>query len=176
MTQPTFWRRTIRSFGFNLIMNAALGETLFVIGRWTPPYPLYLHAASVVTLVVSIFLYRWTTSVPHAARSTRSFLETAPVNAEFLFYLFITSENCDALVGDLEERYRLIRRKFGQRRADFWYWTQALRSVGPIVWAWMKKSFAKPFVAVAGWAIAKGILGHDSWLAALVEVWRRIRS
>ena len=99
-----------------------------------------------------------------------------PINAEFLFYLFMTPHDCDALVGDLEERFKLIRKKFGKRRADFWYWTQAIRSVGPIVWAWMKKSFAKPFVAAAGWAIAKGVVAHDSWLAAVLEVWKRIRS
>jgi hypothetical protein len=99
-----------------------------------------------------------------------------PLNAQFLFYLFLDTRNCDALVGDLDERYKLIHNKFGQRRANFWYWIQAIRSVGPIAWAWMKTSLAKPFVAVAGWAIAKGFVAHDSWLAAVVEVWRRIRS
>lgn len=81
-----------------------------------------------------------------------------PLNAEFLFYLFLDAQNCDALVGDLEERYRLIYKKFGQRRANFWYWTQAIRSVGPIVWAWMKK-----------------VLKTLSGLAALLELYRRIR-
>jgi hypothetical protein len=62
-----------------------------------------------------------------------------PLNAEFLFYLFMTPQDCDALVGDLEERYKLIHKRFGRRRANFWYWTQAVTSVGPIVWAWAKK-------------------------------------
>jgi hypothetical protein len=99
---------------------------------------------------------------------------TPPVNAEFLFYLFMTPQNCDALVGDLEERYKLIYKKFG-RRANFWYWTQAIYSVGPIVWAWAKKVSLKPVVAVVGWAVGKGLLGHDGWLAALVELLKRIR-
>jgi hypothetical protein len=99
---------------------------------------------------------------------------TPPSNAEFLFYLFLDAKNCDALVGDLEERYRTIGKKFGKRRADFWYWTQAIRSVGPIVWAWGKKLVMKPLIGVIGWAIARGIIGHDSWLAVVVEVWRRI--
>ncbi len=30
-------------------------------------------------------------------------------NAEFLFYLFLDAKNCDALVGDLEERYKIVR-------------------------------------------------------------------
>ena len=99
-----------------------------------------------------------------------------PLNAEFLFYLFMTPQNCDALVGDLEERYKLIHKRFGRRRANFWYWTQTVSSLGPIVWAWAKKVVMKPAIAFAGWAVAKGLVGHDSWLAALVELWRRVRS
>ena len=60
--------------------------------------------------------------------------------------------------GDLEERYRIIRRKFGTRRAAFWYWTQAIRSVGPIAWLAIKK-------------LTKAATG----LATLVEMYRRIR-
>jgi hypothetical protein len=99
-----------------------------------------------------------------------------PLNAEFLFYLFMTPQNCDALVGDLEERFKLIHKRFGRRRANFWYWTQTVMSIWPIAWAWAKKASLKPIVAVVGWAVAKGLLGHDSWLAALVELWKRVRS
>ena len=99
-----------------------------------------------------------------------------PSKAEFLFYLFMTPQNCDAIVGDLEERYRLIRKKFGKRRADFWYWTQAMRSLGPVAWAWTKKVLIKRVAALVCWSVAKGLLGHDSWLAALVEIWKSIRS
>jgi hypothetical protein len=99
-----------------------------------------------------------------------------PFNAEFLFYLFLTPQNCDALVGDLEERYKLMHKRFGRRRANFWYWTQTVTSVGPIVWAWGRKVVMKPVVAILGWAVAKGLLGHDSWLAALVELWKKVRS
>ena len=53
-----------------------------------------------------------------------------PPNAQFLFYLFLDAQNCDAIVGDLEERYRLIHKRFDARRANFWYWTQAIRSHG----------------------------------------------
>lgn len=82
-----------------------------------------------------------------------------PVNASFLLYLFYDAQNCDALVGDLEERYRLIRKRFGTRRANFWYWTQVLRSLAPL-----------------GWAATKRLLKAASGVAALVEMWRRIRS
>lgn len=91
--------------------------------------------------------------------SSRNVRLRPPVNAEFLFYLFYDARNCDALVGDLEERYKLINRKFGAHRANFWYWTQVLRSLAPL-----------------GWAATKRFLKAASGVAALVEMWRRIRS
>ena len=99
----------------------------------------------------------------------------APPNAEFLFYLFMDGKKCDALVGDLEERYKLVHKKFGARRANFWYWTQAMRSVGPIAWAWVKKIVMKPAVAAITWAAAKHLLKDGSWLVMMAEVWKRIR-
>jgi len=98
------------------------------------------------------------------------------LNAEFLLYLFLDPTNCDAIVGDLEERYRKILGKFGKHRANFWYWTQAIRSVWPIAWAWAKKTTLKPLIGVIAWAVAKGLLDRDSWVAAFVELFRRIRS
>ena len=98
-----------------------------------------------------------------------------PPNAAFLFYLLMTAQNCDALVGDLEERYKLIRKKFGRRRANFWYWTQTVMSLWPIAWAWAKKVVMKPVIGIVGWAVAKGLVGYDSWLA-LVELWKKVRS
>lgn len=100
----------------------------------------------------------------------------SPVIAEYLFYLFMDAQKCDALVGDLEERYKLIHKKFGQRRANFWYWTQALSSVLPIVWAWAKKVVMKPVVAAITWAAARHLLKDNSWLVIVAEVWKRIRS
>lgn len=99
-----------------------------------------------------------------------------PINAEFLFSLLLDSKNCDALVGDLTERYRLIHQKFGPRKANVWYWSQAIRSVVPIAWAWAKKAALKPVIGVIAWAVAKNLIGHDSWLVALVEMWKKIRS
>lgn len=103
-------------------------------------------------------------------------IEHPPRTAEFLFYLFLDAKNCDALVGDLEERYKIIHQTFGARRANFSYWTQAIRSVGPIAWAWAKRMLLKPVIGVIGWALARGLVGHDSWLTAVVEILKRIRS
>jgi hypothetical protein len=133
------------------------------------PLILAMGLTSVLFHIVDLFLAR---AVQRSGR-----LQTRPpLNAEYLFYLFMTPQNCYAFVGDLEERYRLICRKFGRRRADFWYWTQTAMSLGPVVWAWAKKIVLKPVLGIAGWAVAKGLVGHDGWLATVVELWKRIRS
>lgn len=98
-----------------------------------------------------------------------------PLDAEFLFFLFYDPQRCDALVGDLEERYKLIHTKFGKRRADFWYWTQALQSVGPIVWAWTKRAALKPVLSILAWAVGKNLIAQDSLWGLVVDLWRRIR-
>src|SRR5258707_941252 len=94
-----------------------------------------------------------------------------PVSADFL----LAPQNVSALLGDLQERHKVIHKKFGKRRADLWYWTQAIRSVGPIVWAWAKKAALKPVIGVIAWAVTKGLVGNDSWLTTLVAIWKRIR-
>jgi hypothetical protein len=119
------------------------------------------------------FIMRWQSR--HRLPSSYVKNVAPPLNAEFLFYLVLDAQNCNALVGDLEERYRIIYKKFGPRKANFWYWTQAIRSVGPIASAWMKKAARKPVIGVIAWAVAKGLIGHHGWLAALVEIWKRIR-
>jgi hypothetical protein len=80
-------------------------------------------------------------------------------NVKFQFYSFLDAQNCHAFLGDLEERYRHIHKTVGKRRADFWYWTQAIRSLGPIAWAATKK-----------------MMKSTTGLAALVELYRKVRS
>jgi hypothetical protein len=78
-----------------------------------------------------------------------------PSDAEFLLYLFISKKDSEAVAGDLEERWRKIKKKFGVRRANFWYWTQVIRSLWPF-----------------GLAAVKRVSG----LLALIEMWRKMRS
>jgi len=96
-------------------------------------------------------------------------------NLGLIFALFTSIQNSDALVGDLEERCKLVADKIGTRRANFWYCTQVIRSFGPIACAWTKKAALKPVIGVIAWAVAKGLVNSDSWLVALVEIWKRIR-
>jgi len=57
-----------------------------------------------------VFLY-------HMAQQKASRQQSTSLDAKYLFHVFLDRQNCDALVGDLEERYSLIRKEFGQRRA-----------------------------------------------------------
>jgi hypothetical protein len=132
--------------------------------------PWFIH----FNVYILAFLYFIVSAARISSRERSRVASRPPLNAQFLFYLFMTPQNCDALVGDLVERYKLIHKKFGRRRANFWYWTQTAMSLGPIVWAWAKRVVMKPVLALLGWAVAKGLVGHDSWLAAVVELWRRV--
>ena len=62
-----------------------------------------------------------------------------PLNAEFLLYLFLSKKDSEAVAGDLEERWRKIKKKFGVHRANFWYWTQVIRSLWPFGLAAVKR-------------------------------------
>jgi hypothetical protein len=115
---------------------------------------------TLVSAFLSVFTLSWVISLDliRALRNRGQAKIRPPLNAEFLFYIFLDPKNCDALVGDLEERYGLIRKKFGASRANFWYWTQTIRSVGPIASAWLKN-------------VLKGATG----MTAVIELLRRIR-
>ncbi|MGY6277843.1 permease prefix domain 2-containing transporter [Methylomonas sp. MgM2] len=69
--------------------------------------------------------------------SAESFYAIAepPSWAQYLLYLFIPRKNREALLGDLEEDYREVYRKFGKNKAIFFYWSQALRSIWPLLCA-----------------------------------------
>ncbi len=94
-----------------------------------------------------------------------------PINAEFLFHLFMTAQSADAIVGDLGEKYKRHLRKYGCGRARFWYCVQTFISLKPIIWAWIKK----PLTTLATMAAAKGLIGHDGWIAAAIEFVKRLR-
>ena len=162
-----------------LLVMIAPGVTL--AGAPIPPYPggkvgtddSWSTGFTLVIATAAIgFFVAW---FSHDKKTPRRHNPEPPHVGEFCFYLFLTPQNCDALVGDLQERYGIICRKFGKRHADFWYWIQAIRSVGPIAWAWGKKIVMKPLIGVIGWAVAKGLIQHNSWLATLAELFRKIR-
>lgn len=85
---------------------------------------------------------------------TKTLRKSHPLNGEFLLYLLLSKNDSKATANDLEERWGKIKKKFGVRRANFWYWTQVIRSLWPF-----------------GVAAAKRVSG----LVALIEAWRRLR-
>ena len=85
---------------------------------------------------------------------TKRLNRNPPVSGEYLLYLFLSKKDSEAVAGDLEERWRKIKKKFGVRRANFWYWTQVVRSLWPF-----------------GVAAAKRVSG----LLAVIEAWRKLR-
>jgi hypothetical protein len=57
-----------------------------------------------------------------------------PATAHFLLRLVVASKSQEDVLGWIEERYRLDVQKFGPRRAKQLFWSQTLRSIGPLVW------------------------------------------
>jgi hypothetical protein len=78
-----------------------------------------------------------------------------PFAAEWLIALLMSSRRAAALLGDLEEKFNRNIESRGVRRARALYWSEALRSIGPILWAKAKK------------------LGV---IAVIAEMWRRTHS
>jgi hypothetical protein len=134
------------------------------LGLRTDILELVVSVALLPLIVVMIIPLRlWHETVPAIVRRQEHLkgkkrCGRPTLNAEFLFYLFLDKQNCDAIVGDLEERFTLILAKVGKHRANLWYWSQAVSSVGPIMWAAMK-----------------GTVKKVSGVSALMELYRKIR-
>lgn len=62
-------------------------------------------------------------------------LNRPPKTAEYLIYLLISRKNREVMLGDLEEDFQEVRKKFGLRKAKFHYWFQVLRSIPPLIGA-----------------------------------------
>ncbi|MCQ8118212.1 permease prefix domain 2-containing transporter [Methylomonas rosea] len=62
-----------------------------------------------------------------------------PKIAEYILYLFIPKANRNAILGDLEEDYREVYKKFGLKKAQFFYWWQLIISIWPFISAGILK-------------------------------------
>lgn len=160
----------------HMLYGSPMGNVFTGLWQWVSKSPILATVSTLVWVFGSTYIGLLIAKLWIYRAPSRQWRIGPPLNAEFLFYLFMTPQNCDAIVGDLEERFKLIHKKFGRRRANFWYWTQAVRSLGPVVWAWGKKMSLKPIIGLVAWAGAKGLIGHDGWLAAIVEMWKQVRS
>jgi hypothetical protein len=60
-------------------------------------------------------------------------LDAPPKLAEYLIYLFFPRKDREAILGDLEEDFHEVHKKFGLRQARLQYWAQVFRSLWPII-------------------------------------------
>jgi hypothetical protein len=56
-----------------------------------------------------------------------------PTAAEFVLHLFLPKQDRQVMIGDLIEEYKLMFSRFGKPCADFWFCTQVIRSVWPLL-------------------------------------------
>jgi hypothetical protein len=56
-------------------------------------------------------------------------------NVRFLFDLFMRQDDCDAIVGDLDEGFVSLKARNDHHRAVMWYWKQVIRSLAAVIWA-----------------------------------------
>jgi len=62
---------------------------------------------------------------------------------EILLGLLTTTSQVEVIVGDLEERYRMIAEQSGTRAARRWYWSEISRCLVPLARSALKR--------VSGW-------------------------
>jgi hypothetical protein len=58
---------------------------------------------------------------------------TPPVLPRLLITAATPAADCDSIVGDLFEEYNLRVQSIGRVRSDLWYWSQAIRSIPPLL-------------------------------------------
>jgi hypothetical protein len=56
-----------------------------------------------------------------------------PANLEFILHLLMSRADCEALIGDLEEQYRILVERLGKTKADLWYTKQVSTSIWPLL-------------------------------------------
>jgi hypothetical protein len=62
-----------------------------------------------------------------------------PANLDFILYFLMSRADCDALIGDLQERYSHLVERLGKVRADLWYAKQVSASVWPLLSSWVRR-------------------------------------
>ncbi|MDH3890603.1 MAG: hypothetical protein OEV49_05930 [candidate division Zixibacteria bacterium] len=58
-----------------------------------------------------------------------------PTHAEYVLNLLLSKADRETIIGDFAEEFATrIQPKFGQKRAEVWYWTQVYKSLVSIIW------------------------------------------
>ncbi|HEY6807113.1 MAG TPA: hypothetical protein VI306_26280 [Pyrinomonadaceae bacterium] len=78
-----------------------------------------------------------------------------PINVEFVLHLLLTSDEQDAVIGDLLERYVVKYDHLGKWRTDVWFCVEVLRSV----WPFLKRTVGK----------VSGLMLLGEWLRKMIH-------
>lgn len=78
-----------------------------------------------------VFAEAWATD--QSWRPTETTKASAPKWGTYLLYLFLSRQERDGLLGDLEEGYQEVHTRFGTWAARVWYWKQVLTSLWPLL-------------------------------------------
>jgi hypothetical protein len=66
-------------------------------------------------------------------------VETPPKFGEYLLYFFLSKQDRINLLGDLEEDFREVHKKFSRWPAKILYYKQVICSIGPVIWKRLAK-------------------------------------
>lgn len=76
---------------------------------------------------------------PELQAGPASYATSLPKSAKFILLLIPKSQR-EHLIGDLEEEYNtIVLPEYGVRKARGWYWWQVAISVGPLLWAQIRR-------------------------------------
>lgn len=93
-----------------------------------------------------------------------------PRNYELLLHLFLPRDQCEFIVGDLEERYHKIVARLEVRRARWWYRKQVFTSLWPLFRAALRR--LKTGLVVGAFSLLLRVTGHSDLAVQLVTASR----
>jgi hypothetical protein len=131
----------------NLVLTA-LGAAVFTriamlfLNRWAPVIGLIsLFLVTIATISLLSFVWRFMREISAlpSAGAVAPFSTRPPSGAKFLL-LLIPRRYREHLVGDLEEEYyTTVLPEYGLRTARRWYWWHVCISIGPLIWAKLRR-------------------------------------
>lgn len=108
-----------------------------------------MYAGGISLALAIYFFHDWVKQIPdqpnHVNRPVKLIDDQhVPKFAEYLLH-FLPKKDREQLLGDLEEEYRGIYKKFGRRKATFWYYCQVVMSFWPYI--------AHTIMKLLGWGV-----------------------
>lgn len=124
------WWKRIPWSGVVPGLMPVLGLGLSLSGLGLVPGLLGVVLGLLVVALVVILRYRPRTASPSRTAHRTRLPEQPPELAAYLLR-FLPKKDREAIIGDLEEEYTIVYRRFGLRKADRWFYWQVLASFWP---------------------------------------------